>query len=56
MQLEIGGAAEFSQEYLYDQLHPKKQVFTQKFARPKRPGKGGSRITSSSKLEEDEEQ
>ena len=44
-QLEIGGSADFSQEYLYDQLHPKKQAFTQKFARPKRPGKGTLRVT-----------
>ena len=50
LQLEIGGSADFSQSFLYDQLHPKKQAFVQKFARPKRPGKGGSRLTSSSKI------
>jgi len=52
--LEIGGSADFSQAFLYDQLHPKKQAFTQKFARPKRPGKGGSRLTTAGKSGEDQ--
>lgn len=54
--LEIGGSSDFSQEFLYDQLHPKKQAFVQKFARPKRPGKGGSRVPSSSKVSQDPEE
>lgn len=37
-QLEIGDAAEFTQEWLYEQLHPAKVVFQQKFKRPMRPG------------------
>eukprot|EP00730_Choanoeca_flexa_P008564 TRINITY_DN12506_c0_g1_i2.p2 TRINITY_DN12506_c0_g1~~TRINITY_DN12506_c0_g1_i2.p2 ORF type:complete len:341 (+),score=75.05 TRINITY_DN12506_c0_g1_i2:2939-3961(+) len=43
--LEIGEASEFTQEWLYDQLHPAKTVFKQKFSRPSRPGKGGRRLT-----------
>ena len=41
-QLEIGDASEFTQERLYEQLHPAKVVFQQKFKRPMRPG-GSSR-------------
>ena len=44
-QLEIGGSSDFSQEFLYDQLHPKKQAFVQKFARPKRPGTDAKSLT-----------
>ncbi|EDQ91064.1 uncharacterized protein MONBRDRAFT_31730 [Monosiga brevicollis MX1] len=42
--LEIGESAELTQEFLYDQLHPAKTVFKQKFSRPSRPGKGGRRM------------
>eukprot|EP00045_Choanoeca_perplexa_P002045 m.22772 g.22772 ORF g.22772 m.22772 type:complete len:341 (+) comp11295_c0_seq1:75-1097(+) len=42
--LEIGEASEFTQEWLYDQLHPAKTVFKQKFSRPTRPGKGARRL------------
>jgi len=42
--LEIGEASEFTQEWLYEQLHPAKVVFQQKFKRPMRPGKGGRRL------------
>jgi twinfilin-like protein len=42
--LEIGEASEFTQEWLYEQLHPTQVVFKQKFKRPTRPGKGNRRM------------
>eukprot|EP00043_Microstomoeca_roanoka_P018325 m.195306 g.195306 ORF g.195306 m.195306 type:complete len:71 (+) comp16802_c3_seq7:129-341(+) len=42
--LEISEGSEFTQEWLYDTLHPAQVVFKQKFARPSRPGKGGRRL------------
>ena len=43
--LEIGEGADFTHDWLYDQLHPAKTVFKAKFARPARPGKGSRRPT-----------
>jgi len=42
--LEIGEGADFTNDWLYDQLHPAKTVFKAKFARPARPGQGGRRL------------
>ncbi|EGD81737.1 hypothetical protein PTSG_02449 [Salpingoeca rosetta] len=42
--LEISEGSEFTQEWLYDTLHPKQVVFKQKFKKPARPGKGGRRL------------
>lgn len=42
--LEIGEGSDFTNDWLYDQLHPAKTVFKAKFARPARPGAGGRRL------------
>eukprot|EP00049_Salpingoeca_infusionum_P018333 m.356748 g.356748 ORF g.356748 m.356748 type:complete len:344 (-) comp17615_c0_seq1:169-1200(-) len=43
--LEISEGSEFTQEFLYDALHPAKVVFKQQFSRPKGPGRGPRRMT-----------
>lgn len=47
--MEITDGSEFNKQALYDQLHPAKVVFKQKFARPKPPGKAGSRRLNTQK-------
>eukprot|EP00053_Salpingoeca_punica_P011716 m.104426 g.104426 ORF g.104426 m.104426 type:complete len:359 (+) comp15756_c0_seq2:38-1114(+) len=45
--IEISDGAEFTHDWLYEQIHPAKTVFKAKFDRPKKPGKGGRRIVRS---------
>ncbi|WAR25043.1 TWF1-like protein [Mya arenaria] len=41
--LEIDDAEELTEEFLYDELHPKKNIATMKFEKPKGPQKRGPR-------------
>ncbi len=55
--MEIGEAAEFTRDWLFDQLHPAATIFKAKFDRPKKPGKGSRRLlrsTDTSAQDEDE--
>jgi len=38
-QLEIDEPSELTEEFLYDELHPKKNIATMKFEKPKGPAK-----------------
>lgn len=40
-QLEIDEPSELTEEYLYDEIHPKKNIATMKFAKPQGPQKRG---------------
>lgn len=58
--MEIGDGAEFTHDFLMDQLHPAKSIFKTKFDRPKKPGKGSRRLLRSTEsgtpaAEEDED-
>ena len=45
-QLEISEPAELTEEYIYDEVHPKVNVARQAFAKPKGPaGRGPKRMT-----------
>ena len=50
--MEVGEGSEVTQESLYDQLHPAKVVFKQKFARP--PPPGGRRLTTRTAKKDDQ--
>lgn len=41
--LEIDDASELTEEFLYDELHPKKNIATMKFEKPKGPARKGPR-------------
>ena len=44
-QIEVDTADELTPEFIYDEIHPKKNVAQQKFSRPKGPaGRGPRRI------------
>jgi twinfilin-like protein len=43
VQLEIDDASELTEEFLYDELHPKKNIATMKFEKPKGPARKGPR-------------
>ena len=54
-QLEINDPKEVVEECLYDEIHPKKNVARQQFARPKGPaGRGPKRMTKATNGEPDE--
>ena len=49
-QLEIGEGDSLSEEYLLDEIHPKKNLHRPKFAKPKGPAnRGAKRLTKSPK-------
>ncbi|KAK3101737.1 hypothetical protein FSP39_005974 [Pinctada imbricata] len=50
--LEIDDPKELSEENIYDELHPKKNVATQKFAKPKGPAGRGPRRMNKTKNED----
>ncbi|XP_023244061.1 twinfilin-2-like, partial [Centruroides sculpturatus] len=41
--IEIDDASELTKEFLIDEIHPKKNIFRQKFAKPKGPSNRGAR-------------
>ena len=41
--MEVDSGKELTEEFLQDELHPKKNVHTTKFDRPKPPNRGGNR-------------
>ncbi len=43
LQIEVDSPGDLTEEYIYEEIHPKKNVATQKFARPKGPGGRGPR-------------
>lgn len=46
LQLEIDNASELTEEYLYDELHPKVNINREQFSKPKGPGgRGPKRVT-----------
>ena len=46
LQLEIDDPKELTEEYIYDEVHPKVNVARQAFAKPKGPaGRGPKRMT-----------
>ena len=42
-QIEVDSGKELTEDFLQDELHPKKNVHTTKFARPAPPNRGGNR-------------
>lgn len=45
LQIEIDDPNELTEEFIYDEVHPKKNVAKQQFARPKGPaGRGPKRL------------
>lgn len=46
LQIEISNGAELTEEFLQDEIHPKKILHRPKFAKPKPPpGRGAKRMT-----------
>lgn len=44
LQMEIDSGDELTEEFLYDEVHPKQQAFKQAFAKPRGPaGKRGNK-------------
>ena len=43
LQIETDDPNELTEEYIYDELHPKKNIATMKFAKPKGPQRKGQR-------------
>ena len=49
-QIEISETAELNEQFLQDELHPKKNLHRPKFAKPKPPpGRGARRMTKPAK-------
>ena len=43
LQVEVDSGKELTEEFLQDELHPKKSLNTAKFSRPAPPSRGGNR-------------
>ena len=43
IQVEVDSGKELTEEFLHEELHPKKNLTESKFARPKPPGRAGNR-------------
>lgn len=47
-QLEIDAGSELTEEFLHDELHPKRNIYRPKFEKPKGPpNRGAKRLTKS---------
>jgi len=51
--IEIDDAQELTEEFLLDQIHPKQNIFKQKFAKPKGPTNRGARRLVKSQLDKE---
>ncbi|GFY72966.1 twinfilin-1 [Trichonephila inaurata madagascariensis] len=51
--IEIDDAHDLTEEYLLDQIHPKQNIFKQKFSKPKGPANRGARRLLKTQNEDD---
>ncbi|XP_076344198.1 twinfilin-1-like isoform X1 [Tachypleus tridentatus] len=54
--LEVDDPKEITEEFLYDEIHPKKNIYRQKFAKPKGPGNRGARRLIRSKNDDEHQE